>query len=83
MGLSLSSAKFATRYLSTCSGWQSILLSCPLPVAPIWGLENPSRGIVRSVVAPARALVCQEVFSRSAFLVFLRFKRARASAVLH
>ena len=29
------------------------------------------------------AHVCQEVFSRSPFLLFLRFKRARASAVLH
>jgi hypothetical protein len=28
-------------------------------------------------------LACQEVFSRSAFLLFLRFKKARASAVLH
>jgi transposase InsO family protein len=28
-------------------------------------------------------LACQEVFSRLTFLLFLRFKRARASAILH
>ena len=99
MGLSLSSAKFATRYLSTCSGWfdvrgprsdstddrdpQSILV-LSIAGCPIW----PRKPVARNCsicVAPARALVCQEVFLRSTFLLFLRFNRGsceRSSALM-
>ena len=66
-----------TVYRDTLSeGFSHFVTSIAAPVASGWSV---CRGACTHLCeGPA----CQDVFSRSAFLLFLRFKRVRASAVL-